>query len=41
MHFLSDEKETGLYGIARRPKGHKRVRYEVILANYAIIRAVT
>jgi hypothetical protein len=38
-HFLWDETKIVLRGIPRHPMGHARVRYGLVLTNYAMIRA--
>jgi hypothetical protein len=40
-HFLRYETKIDLCGVPRHPKGHARVRYGLVLTNYAIIRAKT
>jgi hypothetical protein len=40
MHFSWDETEKGLRAVPRNPKGHARVRYRIVLANYSIIKAM-
>jgi hypothetical protein len=38
-HFLWYEMKIGLRGVPRHPKGHARVRYGLVLTNYAILMA--
>jgi hypothetical protein len=38
-HFSWYEMKIGLHGVARHPKGHARVRYGLILTNYAMLMA--
>jgi hypothetical protein len=35
-HFSWYETKIALYGVPRHPKGHERVRYGIILTNYAM-----
>jgi hypothetical protein len=37
-HFSWDKMNIGLCGVPRHPKGHVRIRYGLILINYAMIR---
>jgi hypothetical protein len=39
MHFSWDKTKINLRGVPRHPKGHGRVRYGLVLTNYAMIRA--
>jgi hypothetical protein len=41
MHFSWDETENILHGVPRRAKGHARVQYRILLANYAMFKAMT
>jgi hypothetical protein len=38
-HFLWYETKIGLCAIPRHPKGHARVRYGLVLINYAMLMA--
>jgi hypothetical protein len=38
-HFSSVERKIGLRGDTRHPDGHARVRYGLVLTNYAMLRA--
>jgi hypothetical protein len=38
-HFSWYETKIGLRGVPRHPKGHARVRYGLVLTNYAMLMA--
>jgi hypothetical protein len=38
-HFSWYEMKIGLHGVPRHPKGHARVRYGLVLTNYAMLMA--
>jgi hypothetical protein len=38
MHFSLDETKIGLHGVPLHPKGHARVRYDLISTNYTMIK---
>jgi hypothetical protein len=37
-HFSLDKTKIGLHGVSLHPTGHARVRYDLVSANYAMIR---
>jgi hypothetical protein len=38
-HFSWDKTKISLHGVPRHPKGHTRVRYDIVSTNYAMVMA--